>query len=99
MKRSTSEAVKKAILENVASVLDQLDAEYETATEKAGEAYGSAKERVTQVYQSAREKAAESREKADDYIKGNPEKSILLAAGVGALVALVASALISRRRD
>jgi len=99
MKRSTGEEVKKAILENVAAVLDQLDDQYESVTEKASEVLGNTKEKATQAYESVREKVAESREKTDDYIKENPEKSVLLAAGVGALVALVVSSLMSRRRD
>jgi ElaB/YqjD/DUF883 family membrane-anchored ribosome-binding protein len=47
---------------------------------------------------SMKEKAAQVRETVDSYVKDNPEKSVLIAAGAGAVVgALLAAALMRRR--
>lgn len=87
MKYSNRAEVKKAILEKVETVLDQIDEKYESVEERASEAYEHAKEVVV-----------DSRKKAIDHIQKNPEKSVLVAAGVGAAVALIVSFLINRRQ-
>jgi ElaB/YqjD/DUF883 family membrane-anchored ribosome-binding protein len=87
MKFFSRDEVKKAILENVEAVLDQVDEKYQSVEEQVSEAYGDAREVV-----------ADSRRKAADHIRRNPERSVAIAAGVGALTALVVSFLISGRR-
>ncbi len=87
MKFFSRDEVKKAILENVEAVLDQVDEKYESVEERASEAYGDLKEMVT-----------DSKRKAVGHIKSNPERSVIIAAGVGALAALALSFLISGRR-
>lgn len=87
MKSSTREEMKKAILEKVETVLDQIDEKYEAVEERASEVYDGAKEMVV-----------ESRKKTIDHIKQNPERSVFIAAGVGAVVALVVSFFFGRRR-
>ena len=46
-----------------------------------------------------KEKATMMRENANDYIKKNPEKSVLIAAGIGAVVGAILAAALMRRRD
>lgn len=43
-------------------------------------------------------KVQEKREKAKDYIRDNPEKSVLMAAGAGAAVALLFLSLVSWKK-
>ena len=87
MQSFNRDEVKKAILEKVETVLDQIDEKYEVVSERASEVYDSAKEMVV-----------DSRRKTVDHIKENPERSVLIAAGVGAVVALIASFLFNRGR-
>lgn len=87
MKSSNREEVKKAILESVESVLDQ-----------AGEKYDAVGEQVSEYYDNAKELVVDSRRKTVDRIKRNPEQSVLIAAGVGAVVALVAAYLFNGRK-
>ncbi len=86
MAYTNREEIKKAILEKVETVLDQIDEKYEALEERASEAYDHAKDVVI-----------DSRKKTINHIQRNPEKSVLIAAGVGAAVALVVSFLINRR--
>ena len=87
MKFSNREEVKKAILESVESVLDQ-----------ASEKYDAVGTQVSEYYDDAREMIVDSRRKTVDRIKQNPEQSVLIAAGVGAVVALIASYFFNRSR-
>lgn len=79
--------MKQAILEKVETVLDQIDEKYAAVEERASAAYDGAKEMVV-----------DSRKKTISHIQENPERSVLIAAGVGAAVALIASFFINRRR-
>ncbi len=45
-----------------------------------------------------KEKAMLMRENANDYIKENPEKSVLFAAGVGAVLGVILTAAVLKRR-
>lgn len=87
MKSMNREEIKRAILENVESVLDQASEKYDAVGAQASEYYDDAKEVIV-----------DSRRKTVDRIKKNPEQSVLIAAGVGAAVALIASYLFSGRR-
>ena len=44
-------------------------------------------------------RASEAKEDVDSYIQNNPETAVLIAAGVGAVVGAVLTALIMRRRN
>lgn len=74
-------------MEKVESVFDQASDKYDAVGAQASEYYDNAKEVIV-----------DSRQKTVDHIKENPERSVLIAAGVGAVVALVASFLFGRRR-
>lgn len=87
MTYSNREEVKRAILEKVENVLDQID-----------EKYGSLEAGASEVYDGAKDMVVDSRKKTVDHIQKNPEKSVLIAAGVGAVAALVVSFLINRRQ-
>lgn len=87
MKSLNREEMKKAILESVESVLDQ-----------AGEKYDAVGAQASEYYDDAKELIVDSRRKTVEEIKRNPERSVLIAAGVGAAVALIASYLLHGRR-
>lgn len=46
-----------------------------------------------------KEKAMDARENIDGYIQTNPEKSVLIAAGVGVVVGALVTAAMMRRRQ
>lgn len=87
MKHFNQEEIKKAILENVETALDQMSERYEALEERASEAYDSAKEI-----------AADSRRKTVNHIRKNPERSVAIAAGAGALAGIIVALLFSGRR-
>ncbi len=87
MKSMDREEIKRAILENVESVLDQ-----------AGEKYDAVGAQAAEYYDDAKEAIVDSRRKTVDRIRKNPEQSVLIAAGVGAAVALIASYIFNGRR-
>jgi ElaB/YqjD/DUF883 family membrane-anchored ribosome-binding protein len=87
MQSLNREEIKKSILESVESVFDQASEKYDAVGAQASEYYDDAKEMVV-----------DSRRKTVDRIKKNPEQSVLIAAGVGAVVALIASFLFGGRR-
>lgn len=86
MAYANREEIKKAILDKVEIVLDEIDEKYE-----------SLEERATEMYDNAKDTVVDSKRKTISHIQKNPEKSVLIAAGVGAAVALAVSFLINRR--
>ena len=46
-----------------------------------------------------KEKATQTRKNVDVYIQNNPEKSVLIAAGVGLVVGAVFTAIMMRRKN
>ena len=62
--------------------------------DKAEDVRDSGQERVTNI----KEKATMMKDDVDGYIKENPEKSVLIAAGIGVAVgAVIAAAMIKKR--
>ncbi len=55
-------------------------------------------DRVMDKADSAQENVLAARENVDGYIRENPEKSVLIAAGVGAVVGGLAVAALMRKR-
>ncbi len=66
----------------------------EMAKEKAGEIKDMAKEKAEMV----KEKAEEVREDTQEYIKKNPEKSVGIAAGIGAIFGAIIAFFIGRKK-
>lgn len=64
------------------------------AKDRATETYGQVRERATQTYGQVREKGNEVGEAVTDHIRQHPWQSVAIAAGVGALLAV----LLGRRR-
>jgi ElaB/YqjD/DUF883 family membrane-anchored ribosome-binding protein len=96
---ANSEKWKKAVLKDVEMALDKAEGGYSSVSEKTAAAYESIKEKASETYDLAKAKAAESRERADQYVRENPEKSLLIAAGIGAMTALIAVWLAKRNRN
>ena len=55
--------------------------------------------RVRDATESAREYWDDTRDKANDYVRDHPVQSIIIAAGVGAAVALGVTAILMRPRE
>lgn len=55
-------------------------------------------EKVATMKKNVEEKAAVVKKKVDGYIKNNPEKAVLIAAGVGAVIGGIIGATIMRKK-
>jgi len=56
-------------------------------------------ERGKEAMDGLKEKAAAAKENVDGYIRKNPEKSVLIAVGVGAVVGALLAAAMMRRKN
>jgi len=56
-------------------------------------------DKVMDKAESVQERGRELRENADGYIRQNPEKSVLIAAGVGAVLGAVVVAMMMRHKE
>ncbi|MFN0009898.1 MAG: glycine zipper domain-containing protein [Planctomycetota bacterium] len=72
-------------------------AEGETGAHTLSGSLEELRDRAGDMYRRAKERAIEKEHKFEDYVKQHPVKSVLVAAGVGAGVGLLAGFLISRR--
>jgi len=64
------------------------------ARERVSDTYGQVREKATQTYGRVRERGSEVGEAVADHIRNHPWQSVAIAAGVGALLAV----LLGRRR-
>jgi len=69
----------------------------ENLKKEVGKLIEEAQTKVKDQYKNTKENVSEKREKADKYIKENPEKSILAGAGIGFIAGVIISWLFSRR--
>jgi ElaB/YqjD/DUF883 family membrane-anchored ribosome-binding protein len=67
--------------------------------EKMKEGSHEALNKLGEKYDQVAKKAGETREKTDRYIRLHPEKSVLMAAGIGALVAILMVGMFKKRYD
>lgn len=56
-----------------------------------------AQEKAKEEYQKAMDQINESRKKAQGFISSNPEKSVLISFGAGALAALILGMILRKR--
>jgi len=76
--------IRQRTHERVDKIMDKAESMEETGKEKLAQ---------------LKEKASMMRENVDGYIKENPEKSVLIAAGIGAVVGAIIVASMMRRRQ
>ncbi len=72
-----------------ASVGQSARLSYEHAKDAARQVVGTVRERAGAYYQQGKEKAGELTEKTQDYVREQPIKSVLIAAGVGLLLGIL----------
>jgi ElaB/YqjD/DUF883 family membrane-anchored ribosome-binding protein len=96
---SDKEKMKKAELRGVEDTLYKTEDEYENLSEKTSKVLKSIGEKANSAYRYTKEKPEELKEATVKYVRAHPEKSLLIAAGIGALTALIAVGLTRRRRD
>ena len=82
MENEKNKDIRQATHENVDKVLDKVE-----------NISSGTKEKVVQI----KEKAIETRENVDESIRQNPEKSVLIAAGAGAVIGAVVAAAIMKK--
>jgi len=76
--------VRKKMHESVDKIMDKAESIRESSEEEVA---------------SLAEKAIATKENVDGYIKKNPEKSVLIAAGIGALAGAILAAAMMRRKQ
>ena len=59
----------------------------------------SARERIGEGFDYSKDRVIDAKDSVDDFVKKNPTTSILIAAAVGALVALGVNALVGHYRE
>lgn len=83
-------ASRRTITENV----DAIKASMGDIKDSAGEIVGAERERLRGVYERGKERVRDARSGLEGYVREQPVKSLLIAAGAGALVGY----LLGRRR-
>jgi ElaB/YqjD/DUF883 family membrane-anchored ribosome-binding protein len=76
--------------------VDRAAHEIRRGAERAREAYDEVSHRARQTYRKVRSQARDATYEVNRFVKDNPGKSILIAAGVGFLIGLLVG---RRRRD
>ncbi|MEO8503489.1 MAG: hypothetical protein ABI609_06285 [Acidobacteriota bacterium] len=104
-KNAVSDAVSEGVdaaRERFDDVADDFDRRYKTAAKEARKVSAAAREKYDAAVDTLRDGYARARKDfnrisndATDYVKENPGKSLLIAAGVGFLIGLA----VRRRRD
>lgn len=61
------------------------------------QSYNEIKEDVAEKYGQVKKQLEEKRKKFDNQVRENPEKSLLITAGIGALIALLISRIIKNK--
>jgi ElaB/YqjD/DUF883 family membrane-anchored ribosome-binding protein len=77
--------LKDKATEAVQNVRQMADDAKVAATEK----YNELRDTATEYYQSGREKAIEWETQLEDYVREQPVKALLMAAGVGVLLGII----------
>jgi ElaB/YqjD/DUF883 family membrane-anchored ribosome-binding protein len=72
--------------ENVAGRLQNIGAQVKDA---AQERYAQMRDKTSEFYHQGRDKAVEWERSLENYVREQPMKSVLIAAGIGCLLALV----------
>jgi ElaB/YqjD/DUF883 family membrane-anchored ribosome-binding protein len=77
--------IKDKVSEAASSVRDMGQQAYDAATEK----YENVRDSAAEYYQAGREKAMEWESQIESYVREQPIKSLLMAAGVGCLLGMI----------
>lgn len=86
MKNLTREKIRESVLSGIDEAMDKVENQYDNVSERA-----------SQVAESMKMRAAQTKEKTEKYIHEHPGKSLLMAAGAGAVAAFL-TVLIMRRK-
>lgn len=81
--------MKAKATEMAGNVREAATQQYEKARDVATEQYENLREQATEYYQSGREKAVELRDQVEEYVREQPVKAILMAAGVGVVLGVL----------
>jgi len=78
--------------------VDKIMDKAEKINEKSHEEINSLKAKATEIKDNVKEKAIEIKENVDGFIEKNPEKSVLIAAGIGAVAGAALAAAILKKK-
>ncbi len=84
--RTLSNPTRATLGEQTSKVAEEVRELGNIALSSAGEALQSVKERGGEVLEKGKERAGAAREGFEGYVSENPFKSVLIAAGIGALI-------------
>jgi ElaB/YqjD/DUF883 family membrane-anchored ribosome-binding protein len=70
---------------------------FQKAQDTADTVVHRARERVSDAYQKVKDRGVEKEQEFEEYVHDHPVTSVLVAAGIGAGVGLIAGVLLGRR--
>lgn len=83
---SPSRGTRPTLSEQTSKVAEDVRELGNIALGNAGDALHTMKERGSQALEKGKEKAGQAREGFEEYVAENPFKTVLIAAGIGALI-------------
>ena len=83
------QGVTQQLKDKASEVAQSLRDAGSNVTEKAREQYDNLRESASEYYDYGREQALEWQQQAEDYIREQPLKSVLIAAGVGIVLGVL----------
>ena len=86
---NTPEGITSQIKDKASEMVDSVRDTASQMRDTASEQYQAAKETATEYYQAGREKAVEWEEQLENYVREQPVKALLIAAGVGAIIGAI----------
>ena len=81
--REKGEQLRSAAKEQVEHLRENAGEYYEQGRQMAGEYYDQGRQMAGEYYDQGRQKAMEWSEEVENYVREQPMKSVLIAAGVG----------------
>ena len=72
-----------------ANLKDQAQQQFGQIRDQAGQYYEQGRERATEYYEQGRQRAMEMEQNLESYIREQPVKAVLIAAGVGCLLGFI----------
>jgi len=86
---STPEGITSQIKDKANEVANNVRDTASQLRDSATEQYQNAKDAATDYYQAGREKAAQWEEQLESYVREQPVKALLIAAGMGAIIGAI----------
>ena len=86
---NAAEGMASQLKDKANEMVDNLRDMGSKVSDTASEQFQAAKETASEYYQAGRDKAAQWEEQIEAYVREQPVKSLLIAAGIGALFGVI----------